>query len=402
MSEKKDLEKYFKSFFDFFPYGIAQRKVLIANAFHLTMKDTKLITVFWRFFLIINPDINGYSIDEQTWHKILSQKRSLFTNLQNLYQAQLDSKITLQSKDTWDKIVIHLASEFLLVSGKLDKDMSDELKKVLVYFINDETPDDIIELVCIIVSRIYMLYVNECEYFSKMATIYMNHDDEEFKQRYSHIYDNLNFLFSKEFLLNDLFNSIKSVLSMLAPIICATTESVKKLLYQKIIHAIRQHSPLSTIPDETEVDDILIMYKKLFFIDKSQRETMYDLFTALFAFCPQTTIFHIFHSWIYMNNISLKANNISHIQTKDWILSIGVKLKVINCLPYAKKLENVQKSFQEIKELVKSSNSDDGKLPPKIKEVVKFQLRQLTRLLHDEIYWEELIPFNVCLSKIPK
>ena len=402
MSNANELEKYLNNFFNFFPFGIEQRKCLIANAYHLSMKDTQLITVFWRFFLIVNPEINGYSVEEKIWRSVLSQKRSIFTNLQKYSEIQKDDFFSIQSKETWDKIVMQLANEFLLVSGKFDKEMLDDIQQILIFFINDETPDELIEIICVIISRIYILYVNECEYFMRMSDIYMNQTDDSFKQKYSHIYDNLNFLFSKEFLHHDLYNSIKSILSMLSPLLCEKTETHKNLIYNKIVDSIKQHSPLSSIPDKSEVDDILFLYKKLFILDKAQRDSMYDLFTAIFAYCPQSTIFHIFHSWIYMNNVRLKANNISNIQTKDWILSIGVKLKVINGYTYPQKLENVQKSFQEIKDLIQQINPEDKKLPPNFNSLVKFHLHQLTRLLHDEIYWEEIIPFRSCLSQIQK
>ena len=420
----------------FFPLGIAARSSLVASALHSSFSNTNLATISWRFSTFVFPEAQEFVLSRNEWRKIIEQKRLAFSKISEIRKKsqklknnnETNQNNTISSKTTVSKIVQSLAINFMTVSGKINKDVVNSLFNVLDFFINDDTPDSLLEAVCAVISRIYPSFIREVEHFEEICK------DEKIEKNES--FEDLKFLFDRDSLYSDLYSCTKGVLAILAPFIDTSNEDhVSKAHYEMIYH-IKTSSPTSPVPKKSEVESILSAYQRLFFIDASQREKYEDLLTAIFSFCPQSSILHVFYSWLFLNNITLtdlsigkmlapfvpqqtpqpsaaavilsafkqapeepkkkQTLPISSIKINDWVTAIGISLDMINRFEYAKKLSSIRDLFGELQALIQKEET----VPDKINRVVKYQLQQIARVLHNEIFSEEIVTLEQCLSKI--
>ena len=351
----------------FFPFGVASKQSFIARSFHTRFSKTNYITVFWRFFLIIFPQTSKLSLSKQEWTSILQQQRNIYESL-----ISLKDRIN-QNTEVHNRILASLTTSFMKISGKLTKEISDSLEKVLFYFIQQETPTKFLDIVSLILARIFKIFRAEAQ----------ENDDSPF-----------GILMDKKYLYHDLFLSLKSIIQIIAPYISSGL-ALQAHLMQQITYQFCCYSHeskeylLKRIPEiENQINEITNMYTKLFYVDDSQNETINDLFTVLFSECPQSSIFTTFFLYLFLNNV----NDISMINTKEWIEAVGTKLSIINKFSYQQKLVIIGKKIVQLKKLIVTKDS------PKIREVVKFQLQMIEKVLHNQLNWEEVVPLDALLQ----
>jgi len=331
-----------------FPFGIVHRKQISAKAFSGYFEKIDNPYGIWRVFLIVYPLTKEEILYQCDWLSLIRKER-------NRAQSLLANVKAVLSASNKAELISHLGKAFFKNSKSLNHTIITRLQKVLACLISEGVNDSFIEFIANIASKMHSFLSKSCPKYG------IQWIDE---------------LYSTEYLEQDLYLCIRTILTMLFPF----TDSSNEYLVNNFVHNVKLNQNSNEILIISRINEYFSRLR-VFFNNTLNEQSIVNLYSCIFSMYPSTSLIYS----LFIHSESLQNPILPLLKDIGLSLGILVPSTCIQRLHYAAELSD------NLVTLIKEHNHDG-------KNIVAEYLKYLENLLNGQVTVIEILPVSLLKS----